>query len=220
MRKLRHTEGNLPLATKNWKWLSQDLNLAFWLQGVHLFAMQIETLGKGHSILNPGSFNSHYTVHSEFPRTDFWLAVYPGLECLLAHPLASQLEMCWLLTSTPTRRWLVGSKVMVVNWEIWLSLVSKLFGRGDNWKWFIKWRPGIIWRLQLSIHYFFNVFIYFGESTAGERQREGDRWSKAGTVLTAASPMQGSDSQTMTSWPEPKSDAQLTEPPRRPYISL
>ena len=34
--------------------------------------------------------------------------------------------------------------------------------------------------------------------------------------LSAQSPTQGSNSSTARSWPEPKSDAQLTEPPRRP----
>ena len=37
-----------------------------------------------------------------------------------------------------------------------------------------------------------------------------------GSALTAVSPMQGSNSGTMSSWPELKSDAQLTKPPRHP----
>ena len=46
------------------------------------------------------------------------------------------------------------------------------------------------------------------------RGRERDKGSEAGSVLTAVSPVWGSSSPTMRSWPEPKSDAQLIEPPR------
>ena len=50
-------------------------------------------------------------------------------------------------------------------------------------------------------------------------EREGDRGSEeAGFVLTAASPMRGLNSWTVRSWPELKADAQLTEPPRHPYV--
>ena len=61
------------------------------------------------------------------------------------------------------------------------------------------------------------MFIYFGEREH-ERRRDRERGigrSKAGSVLTAASPMWGSNSRTVRSCPEPKSDAQPTEPPRR-----
>lgn len=63
------------------------------------------------------------------------------------------------------------------------------------------------------------MFINFWEkvSTAGT-EREGDRGSKAGSVLLADSPMWGSDSRTMR--PEPKSDAQPTEPPWCPSKQL
>ena len=40
-----------------------------------------------------------------------------------------------------------------------------------------------------------------------EREREGDRGSEVDSALTAESLMQGSNSQTVKSWPELKSDA-------------
>ena len=50
-----------------------------------------------------------------------------------------------------------------------------------------------------------------------ERERETQNPKQApGSELSAQSPMRGSNSQTVRSWPEPKSDAQPTEPPRRP----
>ena len=52
-------------------------------------------------------------------------------------------------------------------------------------------------------------------ASRGEAGREGDRGSEAGSAQTAASPTRGSNSQAVRSRPEPKSDAQPTEPPRR-----
>lgn len=172
MRTLRHAEGNVPLATQTRKWLSQDFNMA----SASRVCIYLPCSADGnveseeHSLLNPGGFNPplrfYYRVRSEFPRTDFWPVGHPYPECLLRsptptpqfphppHPPSSHLEMYWLLTSAPNRRWLEGSQVMVGNWEIWLNLVSKLFGREDAWSWFIKWRPGIIWTFPLYIHYF------------------------------------------------------------------
>ena len=50
-----------------------------------------------------------------------------------------------------------------------------------------------------------------------EREREAQNLKQApGSELSAQSPTRGSNSQTARSWPERKSDAQLTEPPRRP----
>ena len=68
------------------------------------------------------------------------------------------------------------------------------------------------------------MFIYFWErgrdrAWAGERQRERETQNPKqapGSELSAQSPMQGSNSQTARSWPEPKLDAQPTEPPRCP----
>ena len=63
----------------------------------------------------------------------------------------------------------------------------------------------------------FLKFIYFERARdGGGAEREEDRESEAGSVLTAESPMRGSNLQTVRSWPEPKSDPQLTEPPRCP----
>ena len=44
-----------------------------------------------------------------------------------------------------------------------------------------------------------------------------DKGSKAGSTLTTESLIWGSNSPTERSWPEPKSEAQPTELPRRPY---
>ena len=52
--------------------------------------------------------------------------------------------------------------------------------------------------------------------SGGGSGREGDRGSEVGSALTAGSPKWGSNSQTTRSRPEPRSDAQLTEPPRNP----
>ena len=52
-------------------------------------------------------------------------------------------------------------------------------------------------------------------SREGQRER-GFRASEAGSVLTAESSMWGSNSRTVRSWSELKSDAQPTEPPRGP----
>ena len=64
---------------------------------------------------------------------------------------------------------------------------------------------------------FFNVNLFLRErerKQAGEGQRGGNKGSEAGSELTAASPMGGSNSQTMRSRPESKSDTKLTVPPR------
>ena len=71
------------------------------------------------------------------------------------------------------------------------------------------------------------MFIYFWErgrqSRVGEGQRERETQNlkqAPGSELSAQSPTRGSNSRTMRSWPEPKSDAQPTEPPRRPKMFI
>ena len=68
------------------------------------------------------------------------------------------------------------------------------------------------------------MLIYFWKgdrAQVGQRERETQNLKQApGSELSAQSPMRGSNPQTVRSWPEPKSDAQLTEPPRRPYVYL
>ena len=68
--------------------------------------------------------------------------------------------------------------------------------------------------------FFYNVlFTFETESMSrGGSERTVDRESKVGFELTAVSLMQGSNSQTMRSGPELKSDAHLTEPSRCPDI--
>nr|XP_060464193.1 basic salivary proline-rich protein 3-like [Panthera onca] len=61
-----------------------------------------------------------------------------------------------------------------------------------------------------------------GRARAGERQRERETRNPKeapGSELSAQSPTRGSNSQTVRSGPEPKSDASPTEPPRRPDFS-
>ena len=68
------------------------------------------------------------------------------------------------------------------------------------------------------------MFMYFWDrerhrARTWEEQRErGTQNPKlaTGSELSAQSPTRGSNSRTVRSWPEPKSDAQSTEPPRRP----
>ena len=76
------------------------------------------------------------------------------------------------------------------------------------------------------------MFIYFWdrdrqrhEQGKGPRERETLNPKQApGSELSAKSPTRSSNSWTVRSWPEPKSEAQLTEPPRRPssvtFISI
>ena len=53
-----------------------------------------------------------------------------------------------------------------------------------------------------------------------EKERKTQNQKQAqGSELSAESPMQGSNSLTARLEPEPKPDAQPTEPPRRPYFS-
>ena len=68
--------------------------------------------------------------------------------------------------------------------------------------------------------YFLNVYLFEREgqrthTSGGRAEREGDRESEAGSRLQAE-PNTGSNPQTMRSGPEPKSDAEGTEPPRCP----
>ena len=51
----------------------------------------------------------------------------------------------------------------------------------------------------------------------GQKERETQNLKQApGSELSAQSPTRSSNSQTVRSWPEPKLDAQPTEPPRCP----
>ena len=83
---------------------------------------------------------------------------------------------------------------------------------------------------------FFSIFIFYIYLFIFERQRERERdraqagigrereretqnpKQAPGSEPSAQSPTRGSNSQTVRSWPEPKSGAQLTEPPRRPGV--
>ena len=72
--------------------------------------------------------------------------------------------------------------------------------------------------------FFFNLFLRQRESMSrrgAERERETQNLKQApGSELSAQSPMQGSNSQTVRWWHEPKSDAQPTEPPRCPLVII
>ena len=66
------------------------------------------------------------------------------------------------------------------------------------------------------------MFIYFGERETEHEQGRGRERGRQnpkqapGSELSAQSPTRGSNPRTARSRPEPKSDAQPTEPPRRP----
>lgn len=93
------------------------------------------------TVLNSGVFsvplrpNTRLTWNSPELISGQW-----ALQVLkVSHPsLTPHLAKCWLLI----RQWLVEGEVMKDSWEIWQSLVSKMFGRGDSQRWFIKWRLG------------------------------------------------------------------------------
>ena len=73
-----------------------------------------------------------------------------------------------------------------------------------------------------TIAHILMFYLFLRErARVGEGQREGlgDRGSEVSPALTTACPMWGLNSQTPRSRPEPKSDAQPTEPPRRPNSS-
>ena len=86
----------------------------------------------------------------------------------------------------------------------------------------------ICWALDVTHfdkHFFFVMFIFEREretereresANRGGAEREGDRGSEMGSPLTAKSLMWGSNSRTVRSWPESKSDTWCTEPPRLP----
>ena len=85
----------------------------------------------------------------------------------------------------------------------------------------------LILPVPLSPHLFFffsHFFIFETEretehEQGGRRERETQNRKQApGSELSAQSPTRGSNSQTVRSWPEPKSDAQPAKPPRRPLL--
>ena len=68
-------------------------------------------------------------------------------------------------------------------------------------------------------------FIYFWDRerqsmNGGGAEREGDTESETGSEPSAQSPTRGSNPRTARSGPELKSDAEPTEPPRRPPKSV
>ena len=74
---------------------------------------------------------------------------------------------------------------------------------------------------KLNIFFFFNVWER-AEVRGEQREWEGDRGSEVGSAQTADSPMWGSNSQTMRSWPELKWGAWLIEPsscPKTQHLS-
>ena len=74
-----------------------------------------------------------------------------------------------------------------------------------------------------SFSFFFLMFVYFERETEhswGQGRERGRHriWSRHQAELSAQSQMQGLNSRAVQSWPELKSDTQLTEPPRCPYF--
>ena len=110
--------------------------------------------------------------------------------------------------------------------ERWEKVCCKASGKSSL---MFKNRYGGIWLAQSVQHgilYFFlilllHLFIFERQSTSrGGAAREWDTESQAGSGLWAVSTEPGWGGGThkpwVRSWPEPKSDAQPTEPPRRP----
>ena len=81
---------------------------------------------------------------------------------------------------------------------------------------------GLSFFLSFFLLFFFNVYLFLRDgkrAQAGEGQREGETQNlkKApGSELSAQSPMQGSNSQTVGSWPEPKSTLNQLRHPGAP----
>ena len=84
-------------------------------------------------------------------------------------------------------------------------------------------KEGAASRKALEITHFilllFSKYLFiFGRVQLGEGQRERETQNPKqapGSAQSAQSPTRGSNSRTVRSWPEPKPDAELTEPPRR-----
>ena len=82
---------------------------------------------------------------------------------------------------------------------------------------------GILVFFLLFKKFFFHIYSFLRDRDRawvgeGQRERETQNQKQApGSELSAQSPAQGSNSWTSRSWPELKSDAQLTEPPRHPW---
>ena len=84
--------------------------------------------------------------------------------------------------------------------------------------------------MQVFLKKFFNVYLFIFErkrervcAQAGEghRARETQKPKQApGSELSAQSPTRGSNPQTVRSRPEPKPDAEPTEPPKCPSAGL
>ena len=98
------------------------------------------------------------------------------------------------------------------------------------WSWELHSYSFIPWSMLYAcmfIKKFFLMFIFEREKESActcasgggaERERKTQTPKQApGSEPSAQSPTQGSNSQTMRSWPEPKPDAQPTEPPGTPY---
>ena len=79
-------------------------------------------------------------------------------------------------------------------------------------------------RFVLFCFNFFNVYSFLRDRVqVGEGQKDRGTQSPKqapGSELSAQSPMWGLNSWAARSWPEPKSDAQPTEPPRNPIKNV
>ena len=106
------------------------------------------------------------------------------------------------------------NKMVVLNSEKLTSLESTKY-TCDNRR--IK---GKMTMKEKESYLFIFLMFNFERVPVGEGQREGDRGSEAHFALTAVSSRWDSDSRSVRSLPELKSDAQLTEPPRFPKVIL
>ena len=110
-------------------------------------------------------------------------------------------------TSKPQRR---GRRETPVHLPWWARETEEEGGRGSR-KSDLHVLTSLLQVDNYAVIFFF--FFWGKENTSrGRAKVEGDRGSRAGSALTAASPTQGSNSQTSRSWPDPKLDAQRTAP--------
>ena len=109
-----------------------------------------------------------------------------------------------------------------------MALMNEWVGGNEKWQEGLHSTCDILFNKchNIKLFKFFLTFIHFWETERdrvweGEEQRERETQNvkqAPGSEPPAQSPTQGSNPPTARSWPEPKSDTEPTEPPRRPKI--
>ena len=132
-----------------------------------------------------------------------------GVERVLWHINHGQWSL-WRLCEQGAKSTRWGDKI--VHWFLlWILWGNILIGiKRDMWQNVNGDLVSMVFNgFSYYYYYYFIIFkkcFYFWERGRGrERGREANGGSKGGSVLTAESPMQGLNSQTVRSWPELKS---------------